>query len=351
MKYSSPKNLALLVSFLIVAFFSLICIIIKIIFYPDIQLCLPLIIIDVLLFVFSYFAYSLSLENFIYKRIKLIYKTIHNLKLYRSDKRRKSFFTGNSDIIKNVNHKVSEWAQDKKKEIEQLKKTENYRREFLGNVSHELKTPIFNIQGYVLTLLEGGLEDPTINRDYLLRTEKSIVRMIAIVEDLETISQLESDESKLKFEKFDILSLTKEIIKSLEITAKKKNINIYFAKDYEKPVCVYADKKRIHQVLVNLIDNSIKYSNENSKIKISFFDMDKNVLIEVTDKGIGILAKNIPHIFERFYRVDKSRSREQGGSGLGLSIVKHIIETHNQTINVRSSIDGGTTFAFTLEKD
>ena len=221
----------------------------------------------------------------------------------------------------------------------------------MGNVSHELKTPIFNIQGYVLTLLDGGLEDPTINREYLKRTEKSINRMVAIVEDLEEISMLEYGELKLKFTTFNIVELTREVIDFLEIKAQRKSHRIYFDKSYDKPIYVHADKKRIRQVLVNLIDNSIKYAKrEYGKTKISFFDMDENLLLEVTDNGIGIARENIPRLFERFFRTDKARSREEGGTGLGLSIVKHIMEAHHQSVNVRSTPGIGSTFAITLSR-
>jgi len=203
----------------------------------------------------------------------------------------------------------------------------------------------------VLTLLDGGLEDPSINKEYLLRTEKSINRMIAIVEDLETISQLESSELNLNISRFDIINLTREVIEFLEIKSKKRDKAIIFGQNYEKPIMVQADKERIRQVLINLVDNSIKYGNvENGRTKISFFDMDETVLVEVTDNGSGIEAADLPRIFERFYRIDKGRSREQGGSGLGLAIVKHLIEAHDQTINVRSTLGVGTTFAFTLKK-
>ena len=298
-----------------------------------------------ILFCFSYFIYRYYLEKFIYEKIRLIYKTIHILK---TPKKEKSVFN-ETDLLEEAEEEVLQWALDKKDEIEQLKKSDSYRREFVGNVSHELKTPIFNIQGYILTLLDGGIDDPSINKEYLLRAEKNINRMVAIVEDLEVISQLESGELKLNFEKFDIIALTKEVIESLEIKAKRKSIKLFIAENYENSIFVEADRERIRQVLVNLMDNSIKYNNENGTTKISFFDMDENILIEVTDNGIGINLEHIPRIFERFYRVDKSRSREQGGSGLGLAIVKHIIEEHSQTINVRSTVGVGTTFAFTLK--
>jgi two-component system, OmpR family, phosphate regulon sensor histidine kinase PhoR len=303
--------------------------------------------INVLLSVIAYIIFRFTLEKFIYEKIKIIYKTIRNLKLPKDGGRPAM----KGAALDKVNQEVIEWSENKKKEIEELKKMAKYRREFLGNVSHELKTPIFNIQGYVLTLLDGGLDDPTINKEYLLRTEKSINRMIAIVEDLETISHLESSELMLNVSRFDIISLTREVIEFLEIKSKKRNKAIFFGGNYDKPVYVSADKERIRQVFINLIDNSIKYGNpENGKTKISFFDMDENVLAEITDNGNGIDSADLPRVFERFYRTDKGRSREQGGTGLGLAIVKHIIEAHDQTINVRSTIGVGTTFAFTVKK-
>jgi len=305
------------------------------------------VLINLLVFIASYFLFKYTLEKFIYEKIRIIYKTIRNLKLPK-DSGRSVLKEG---AIDKVNQEVMEWGETKKKEIEELKRMAMYRREFLGNVSHELKTPIFNIQGYVLTLLDGGLEDPSINKEYLLRTEKSINRMIAIVEDLETISQLESSELNLNISRFDIINLTREVIEFLEIKSKKRDKAIIFGQNYEKPIMVQADKERIRQVLINLVDNSIKYGNvENGRTKISFFDMDETVLVEVTDNGSGIEAADLPRIFERFYRIDKGRSREQGGSGLGLAIVKHLIEAHDQTINVRSTLGVGTTFAFTLKK-
>jgi len=302
----------------------------------------------VALFSASFFIIKFFLEKFIYEKIKPIYKTIFNLKNQKNKDQNQDEF--NKDIISSVNLQVINWAKDKKDEIEELKKMETYRREFLGNVSHELKTPIFNIQGYILTLLDGGLEDPNINREYLLRTEKSIDRMIHIVQDLETISKFESGELIIQKQTFDIISLVKEVFEFLELNAQKKNIHLIFNQVYEKPIMVKADKEKIRQVLINLIDNSIKYGNSDGKTKISFFDMDENMLIEITDSGIGVVQQDIPRLFERFYRTDKGRSREQGGTGLGLAIVKHIIEAHRQTINVRSKIGVGTTFAFTLKK-
>ncbi len=248
-----------------------------------------------------------------------------------------------------LNNEIMAWAEDRKNEIERLKKLEVYRKEFLGNVSHELKTPIFNIQGYVLTLLDGGLEDETINRDYLQRAERSIDRMITIIDDLEAISQLETGELQIEPERFDIVALAKDVVEAQELKAKSKGILLNVQND-DKSIFVYADRFRIRQVIVNLIVNSIKYGKENGETKIRIYDMGENVSIEVADNGLGIAAEHLPRLFERFYRVDKSRSREQGGTGLGLAIVKHIIEAHNQTINVMSTVGAGTVFSFTLKK-
>jgi two-component system phosphate regulon sensor histidine kinase PhoR len=255
------------------------------------------------------------------------------------------------DIIEDVNTEVENWEKGHEEEITKFKELEKYRREFIGNVSHELKTPIFNIQGYIQTLLDGGLDDPKINKTFLKRADKSVNRMIAIVEDLETISELESYELKMDYQDFDIVDLTKDVVEFLEINAKKKKAKIYFRDDYDKPIMVKADIKRIRQVLINLIENSLKYGREeDGRTKISFFDMDENILIEVSDNGGGISEKDLPRVFERFYRTDKARSRKKGGTGLGLAIVKHIIEAHNQTINVRSYPGVGSTFGFTLKK-
>ncbi len=251
--------------------------------------------------------------------------------------------------IDNLNQEIFAWADDRKNEIERLKKLEVYRKEFLGNVSHELKTPIFNIQGYVLTLLDGGLEDETINRDYLVRAEKSVDRMITIIDDLEAISQLETGELQLEPERFDIIALVKDVCEAQEMKATSKGI-ILTSEDDGKPSFVVADRFRIRQVLTNLVVNSVKYGKEYGETKVRFYDVGENILVEVADNGLGIAAEHLPRLFERFYRVDKSRSREMGGTGLGLAIVKHIIEAHNQTINVMSTESAGTVFSFTLKK-
>ena len=302
----------------------------------------------VITFVLSFFLFQFAVERFIYRKIKLIYKNIHQLKLKKGQKPKSVDL--NTDIIAAVNKDVEAWAKDQKEEIEYLKNLENYRREFLGNVSHELKTPIFNIQGYIMTLLEGGLEDPSINRTYLERAEKSVERMVSIVEDLEIITQFESGQLILHKEKFDIVELARDSMSSIQYSAEKSNVKLVFKETYDKPIYVKADKESVQKVISNLLVNSIKYSRQTGETKVSFYDMDENILVEVTDNGIGISQEHIPRLFERFYRVDRSRSRDIGGTGLGLSIVKHIIEAHNQTINVRSTLVIGTTFGFTLSK-
>jgi two-component system, OmpR family, phosphate regulon sensor histidine kinase PhoR len=348
MRYSDPRRLSIMVAFAVTALATLMLLFLALLVQPLAwYYILPGLSAALSCF---YLVFRFALEKFIYEKIRIIYKTIHSLK--RPKEGEKVRLNIRDDTIERVNQEVLEWGQDRTKEIEELKKLAVYRREFIGNVSHELKTPIFNIQGYVLTLLDGGLEDQGINREYLLRTEKSINRMIAIVEDLEAISQLESGELKLNFKKFDLVALAREVIDFLEIKARKRSFSIFLAEAYEKPIYVFADKERIRQVFINLIDNALKYGPKNDgKIKVSFFDMDEHILVEVTDNGIGISQQDIPRVFERFYRTDKGRSREQGGTGLGLAIVKHIIEAHQQTINVRSTIEVGTTFGFTLKKE
>jgi len=298
----------------------------------------------------AYSTISIVLKRYIDDRIKLVYKTIHNLK--RSKDEKAISVNLNDDLIAAANKEVMEWADKRKDEIDRLKNLETYRREFLGNVSHELKTPIFNIQGYILTLLDGAIDDPNVNKDYLQKSEKNIERMINVVTDLEIISQLESGNIKLEFIKFDLVYLTREVFELLEIKAREKRISLVFHDNLTKDtqVMVYADRERIKQVMINLLENSIKYGIEGGRTKVSYYDMFDNVLVEVADNGIGISSEHISRLFERFYRVDKSRSRNIGGSGLGLAIVKHIMESHDQTVNVRSAPGIGSTFSITLNK-
>lgn len=302
-----------------------------------------------MVFIASFFLIRFYIERFVYDKIKLVYKTIKNIKRSKETK------TGKKEpltlSVENVKRDVAEWVEIKSKEIDELKLQEQFRRDFIGNIFHELKTPVFNIQGYVLTLLDGGLEDVEINREYLIRTEKSVARMIEIINDLEEISKLESGSTKLNLEKFDLNSLVIEVCESMDIQPGKRKETIQIMNTHGRNIYVYADRIKIRQVLVNLIENAIKYADpKKGKTKIAFYDMDEIILTEITDNGPGIEIHEQKRIFERFYRSEMARERDKSGTGLGLAIVKHIIENHHQSINVRSAIGVGTTFAFTLQK-
>ncbi|MBL4668442.1 MAG: sensor histidine kinase [Flavobacteriales bacterium] len=340
MKDLTPNGIALRISFLVAVVVTLLVFVLE-----ELNASPSIVILAIFpaSFIASYVAFRIAVERFIYKKIKVIYRTIHNLKLKKVDSSKEFNLT-------QIQTEVEDWDKLNKEEIDRLKGLENYRREFVGNLSHELKTPIFNIQGYLLTLLEGGLEDPNINVNYLEKASKSVERMISLIEDLDDISKLESGVIEMDIEKVDLVKLITEVISSLELKANNNNISISFLEMPSKPIWVNIDANGINQVLVNLIVNSIKYGKENGETLIRFFDMHENILVEVADNGRGIAAEHLPRLFERFYRIDKSRARESGGTGLGLSIVKHIIEAHSQTINVRSTVDVGSTFSFTLKK-
>ena len=254
--------------------------------------------------------------------------------------------------VENIGEELTAWADTNDREITRLQEAETFRKQYLGNVAHELKTPIFNIQGYISTLLDGGLEDQLINRTYLERADKSIVRLINIVSDLDTINKLESNMNTLARDTFDVVALAREIAEQVEMEADKKRIQIVVkgADNLPSPFWVSANKHYIGQVLVNLVTNSIRYGKEGGKTVLKFRDMLDKILIEVEDNGQGIAKEDQPRIFERFYRADKGRSREQGGTGLGLAIVKHIVEAHGERITVRSEQGVGSTFSFTLKK-
>lgn len=299
-----------------------------------------------LVFILNHLLFRFYLQD----RIKLVYRNILADKIDSETDKRLKHIDLKTDVISEVDTEVTKWVKKKNKEIKVLKEMETFRKDFIGNVSHELKTPIFNIQGYIVTLLDGGLEDEMINRKFLERAQHSVERMITLVEDLDLITKLESSQIALRREDFDLIELVKSIFVALEIKASEAN-NKLILRDQEKQLFVNADKSRIRQVLVNLIINSIKYGSEQgATTEIRFFYMDNKVLVEVADNGIGISKEHLPRLFERFYRTDKSGSRDKGGSGLGLSIVKHIIEAHHENINVRSTEGVGSTFSFTLKK-
>lgn len=332
MKLNTPFKISVFIS-LILVIYALICYLL----FP----LLNVIISSFLFFTFSFITIYYIIKYQFYQRIKVIYKNIYK-------------FKGTSNIndlnLDNADKEAQEWADQKEEELAVLQKDENYRREFIGNVSHELKTPIFNIQGYIQTLIDGGLNDENVNLKYLKRANVSVDRMINIVDDLEVISRLETDKNELDFENFNIIDLINEVFDQLEMKANKMNISLHLDNEATSAI-LYADKNKIQQVFMNLISNSIKYGKDNGNTKVRLFDMSDKMLIEVADDGIGISENALERLFERFYRVDKNRSREIGGTGLGLAIVKHIVEAHHQTINVRSTIDIGSTFSFILAKE
>lgn len=304
----------------------------------------------VVLFVISYLLIRYFLERFIYRKIKLIYKFIYQTKASK----REEFYYKNilpQKGIDEVREDVEKWAEQKKAEIELLKKNEQFRREFLQNLSHEIKTPIFAIQGYVDTLLGGALDKPEINKKFLENTYKNVERLVNLVDDLDEISKLESGTQPVHKTEFIIQELIHEVFASLSLKAAKAHIYTNFKKGCETPpVTVFADKEKIRQVLINLVDNAIKYGKSGGQIEASIYRLDgERILIEISDDGYGIAEEHLPRIFERFYRTDLARSRKEGGSGLGLAICKHIIEAHGHNIHVRSKIDVGTTFGFTLD--
>jgi len=296
----------------------------------------------------SFLASWYAADRFVYEKIKLIYKNIHEL---RSGSAQDEDELAKSSDLELVQREVQEWSEEREREISDLREREEFRREFLGNIAHELKTPIFNIQGYLLTLLDGAMDDPEYNTRYLKRAGKSVDRLIDLVNDLDYINRLEAGALDLKWADFDLIEAVKDVFDQLEDKADKRHVKLKISKDSPSSVWVHADRQKVEQVLFNLIINAIKYSKkEGGAVEVRFFDMHQNVLIEVNDNGLGIPEKDLPRVFERFYRVDKSRTREAGGSGLGLAIVKHIIEAHRQSINVRSAEGVGSAFAFTLKR-
>jgi two-component system phosphate regulon sensor histidine kinase PhoR len=295
--------------------------------------------------IFSFLVLQYRVERFIYRRVKKIYDDISLLE--SSTFRNKSITTDMATLTR----ELEKFARDKKIEIETLKIREEYRREFLGNVSHELKTPLFTVQGYILTLLDGAMNDKVLRKKYLQRAEKGVERLIYIVQDLDMITKMEVGDLNLTFTKFNILEVIQSVFDLLEMKADKKGIILMFDMKYIKPIMVYGDKEKIQQVITNLVVNSIKYGKENGSTEVGIEDLVNNkVIIRVKDNGEGIEQKHIPRLFERFYRVDKSGARTEGGSGLGLAIVKHIIEGHDEKMYVESTFGKGSEFSFTLEK-
>lgn len=294
----------------------------------------------------SFITFYILIKFFITEKLKILYRSIRKGKFNGQDIKNYSL---QEDVIAQAEIETKKWSEQQINTISKLKEQEEFRREFLGNLAHELKTPVFSIQGYILTLLDGGLEDESVNRMFLERASKATERMTAILEDLDQITGMEVNKINLDITRFDIVELVSDLFEEAEVRASEKDIKLKFAKEFD-PIWVKADRSKIGQVISNLINNSISYGKREGKTRVRFYIMDDIVTVEVSDNGPGIDEENLPRLFERFYRVEKSRNRHQGGSGLGLAIAKHIIEAHGQTINVRSTIDLGSTFIFSLDK-
>jgi two-component system phosphate regulon sensor histidine kinase PhoR len=304
----------------------------------------------IILFSFAYFLFRLVLERFIYRKIKLIYKFIHQTKATPKQKMYYEYILPQKSIDE-VREEVEAWAEEYKQEIELLRENEKFRREFLQNLSHEFKTPVFAIQGYVDTLLNGALSNPEVNQKFLEKTSKNVQRLSNLLSDLDEISGLERGELTLYKQNFIIQDLVRDVFEAVSINADTKKIHLSIKKGCESPLTVFADKEKIRQVVTNLVENSVKYGKYGGHITASMYKTDgKNILIEISDDGIGIHEKHLPRIFERFYRTEEGRTIDVTGSGLGLAICKHIIEAHGHSIHVRSKASIGTTVGFTLDR-
>lgn len=302
-----------------------------------------------IIFAGSYWLISLMLERFIYRKIKLIYKFIYKTKATKREETYYKYVLPQKSIDE-VREDVEAWATKNEEELELLRRNEQFRKEFLQNLSHEFKTPVFAIQGYVDTLLAGALANPDVNKKFLEKTSRNVDRLTHLLHDLDEISRLERGELVLYKQNFVIQELIREVFESLSIKAEKMGIQCSIKKGCESPLTVFGDKEKIRQVVTNMVGNSIKYGKQGGSIVASMYNTDgKHILIELSDDGIGISEKHLPRIFERFYRTDEGRSIDVKGSGLGLAICKHIIEAHGQTIHVRSREAVGTSIGFTLD--
>jgi len=340
----SPRQVALFAALLVAAVGCAVLVIIADLL-PGLHWSVRGLMFFVMLFLLAYGIFSFGISRFINNRINLLYRTVHDLRRTPKDKEDPVL---RGDVIGQVNTEVAKWATERATEIKELQQRETFRREFIGNLAHELKTPIFNIQGYILTLLEGGLEDQKVNRDFLKRASNGVDRLMKIVEDLDLITKLESGVMDLRITRMDLSEVVSGSIASMEILAMEKDVRLI--NELGPQVMVKADRNRMDQVFINLFNNAINYGKPGGTCTVRSFPLDDNVLVEIADNGIGISEEHLPRLFERFYRVGKSRARNEGGSGLGLAIVKHIIDVHGGTIAVKSSEGEGTTFNFTLRK-
>ncbi|MGZ8544723.1 MAG: sensor histidine kinase [Flavisolibacter sp.] len=340
-KNLSPRKLSALTALLLSFLISL-----GILFLENWKIAL---IAFVLIFIGSYLLLYSIIENFIYRKIKLIYKFIYQTKATKKEEMYNKYILPQKSID-DVREDVEAWAEQRSREIELLKKNEVFRKEFLQNLSHEFKTPVFTIQGYVDTLLQGAMDNPEVNKKFLEKTSRNVERLVSLIRDLDEISKLERGELKLLKQSFVIQDLVKEVYENLSWKAEQKNISFSIKKGCEQPLVVYADKEKIRQVLNNLVDNSIKYGKPNGSTVASIYNTDgRNILVEIGDDGMGIGERYLDRVFERFFRTEEGRGREASGSGLGLAICKHIIEAHDHTIHVRSKENVGTSIGFTLD--
>jgi len=347
MQTNSPRSLSIYIS-LFVSLFSLSLLIITF-WYKGLSISLLLLLaIFILIFSVTFALVYFTLERLIYHKIKLLYRATN---MYRINKDFSSLeLDMKTDIIGKVSKDVARWMVDQHNTIGELEERETFRREFIGNLAHELKTPIFSIQGYILTLLEGGLEDKEINRLFLERAANGVDRITSLIKDLDVMSKLESGQVNMEKARFNFIKLAKEVADDLEMKAKKRKVKIKVQDPLDREIWVNADRVKIGQVLTNLLNNAITYSKEEGSIFIKCNQLDKKILVDVEDEGVGISKTDLDRIFERFYRVEKSRARHKGGTGLGLAIVKHIIEAHGETITAQSNPGKGTTFTFSLSR-
>lgn len=345
MQFKSPRSISIVISLLVAVVSTIIASIV--LWYAGLQFNIIYFIgLFVVVFASIFYITIYAIEKFIYDRIKLLYRSAQ---IFRSKKALEEMnLDMRTDVLGEVSKEVAKWMLEQHNTIDQLEEREAFRREFMGNLSHELKTPVFSVQGYILTLLEGGLEDKDINIRFLEKAANGVDRITSLLNDLDAITKLESGEVNIEKKRFDFVKLAKQVVEELENKVQKRKISITVRNPSEKPVWVFADPVKITQVLTNLIINAINYGKKGGFIIISNHQIDNKILIEVEDNGMGITEKDSLRIFERFYRVEKSRARKKGGTGLGLAIVKHILDSHNETVSVRSSLGEGSVFSFSL---
>lgn len=300
-------------------------------------------------FIISFFLVFYAIELLVFREVNKMYKTIHQLKIRDFSISRKSIIQ-NSNPFKKLNDEIFVYVAKKQKEIDELKRLEQFRREFLADVSHELKTPIFAAQGFIHTLIDGAVDDEQVRDKFLSKAAKSLDGLDALVKDLVTLSQLETGEATMNFERIDFTHVTQEVFEQLETVAQAKGTSLLVKAPQSGPVWVKADPQRITQVMTNLVENAVKYGNSDGQVLVNLEEDKKHIVVSVRDDGPGIPPEHLSRIFERFYRVEKSRSKDRGGTGLGLAIVKHILNAHKAKISVMSKVEKGTTFRFKLER-